>query len=92
MPRVPRKRSHSGIYHIMLCGTDKQRIFHDAEDSATFLQGLRKYRELCQSRNIVIRPLVLQGREHAGRRLRGCHGGSEPSALHTEAAQNHQRA
>ena len=55
MPRGPRKRSHSGIYHIMLRGTNKQRIFHDEEDHATFLEGLRKYRELCQARNIVIR-------------------------------------
>ena len=49
MPRGPRKRSHSGIYHIMLRGANKQRIFHDAEDYATFLEGLRKYRELCQA-------------------------------------------
>ena len=48
MPRGPRKRSHSGIYHIMLRGTNKQRIFHDEEDYATFLEGLSKYRELCR--------------------------------------------
>ena len=57
MPRGPRKRSHSGIYHFMLRGTNKQRIFHDEEDYATFLVGLRKYRELCQARNTVIRPM-----------------------------------
>ena len=46
MPRGPRKRSNSGIYHIMLRGTNKQRIFHDDRDYQTFLEGLRKYQSL----------------------------------------------
>lgn len=44
MPRGPRKLSNSGVYHIMLRGTNKQRIFHDDRDYQTFLEGLRKYR------------------------------------------------
>ena len=32
MPRGPRKRSNTGIYHIMLRGSNKQRIFHDKTD------------------------------------------------------------
>ena len=47
MPRGPRKRSDSGIYHVMLRGTNKQRIFHDDNDYMTFLEGLRKYKDLC---------------------------------------------
>lgn len=46
MPHGPRKRSNSGIYHIMLRGTNKQRIFHDDRDYQTFLEGLRKYQSL----------------------------------------------
>lgn len=47
MPRRSRKRSSSGIYHVMLRGTNKQRIFHDQEDHLCFLRGLEKYRALC---------------------------------------------
>ena len=47
MPRGPRKRSNSGIYHIMLRGTNKQKIFQDEKDYQTFLEGLRKYHKLC---------------------------------------------
>ena len=46
MPRGPRKRSNSGIYHIMLRGTNKQRIFHDDMDYQAFLEGLGKYNAL----------------------------------------------
>ena len=46
MPRGPRKRSATGIYHVMLRGINKQRIFHDRQDHQTFLEGLRKYKSL----------------------------------------------
>lgn len=46
MPRRPRIHSNSGIYHIMMRGTNRQRIFHDDADYKTFLDGLRKYREV----------------------------------------------
>ena len=46
MPRGPRKRSNTGIYHVMLRGSNKQRIFHDKTDYQTFLEGLRKYNSL----------------------------------------------
>jgi putative transposase len=46
MPRGPRKRSNTGIYHIILRGTNKQRIFHDEADYQTFLEGLRKYNSM----------------------------------------------
>ena len=47
MPRRPRKRSDSGIYHVMLRGTNKQQICHDDKDDQTFLVGLHKYKDLC---------------------------------------------
>ncbi len=37
MPRTERKKSESGIYHIMLRGINQQQIFEDEEDSAHFL-------------------------------------------------------
>ena len=38
MPRTERKRSSSGIYHIMLRGINRQQIFEDDEDNNKFLQ------------------------------------------------------
>ena len=32
MPRAPREKSESGIYHIILRGINKQVIFEDEED------------------------------------------------------------
>jgi hypothetical protein len=32
------KRSESGIYHIMLRGTNRQKVFIDADDYEKFLQ------------------------------------------------------
>ena len=44
MPRAPRQRSSSGIYHILLRGANRQEIFHDTEDNARFLEILNKYK------------------------------------------------
>ena len=38
MPRQARKKSESGIYHIMLRGINQQQIFEDSEDFEKFLQ------------------------------------------------------
>jgi putative transposase len=32
MPRLPRDRSKSGIYHIVMRGINRQSIFEDEED------------------------------------------------------------
>ena len=40
MPRQARKKSSSGIYHIILRGQNKQIIFEDDEDKEKFLQTL----------------------------------------------------
>ncbi len=41
MPRQARKKSESGIYHVMLRGINQQQIFEDEEDNEKFLQVLR---------------------------------------------------
>lgn len=47
MPRQARKKSSSGIYHIMLRGINRQQIFEDAEDQERFLETLENYKDLC---------------------------------------------
>lgn len=42
MPRQARKKSESGIYHVMLRGINQQQIFEDEEDYEKFLQILRE--------------------------------------------------
>ena len=48
MPRQARKKSESGIYHIMLRGINRQQIFEDAEDCYKFLTILREYKGICE--------------------------------------------
>lgn len=45
MPRRPREKSETGIYHIILRGSNKLEIFHDDEDSMRFLDILEKYKK-----------------------------------------------
>ena len=47
MPRQARKKSESGIYHVMLRGINKQQIFEDEEDRLKFLDTLAQYKEQC---------------------------------------------
>jgi len=42
MPRVARKKSSTGIYHIMLRGANRNKIFLDDEDNEKFLQTLEE--------------------------------------------------
>ncbi len=44
MPRQARKKSESGIYHVMLRGINRQPIFQDDEDNRKFLDVLRHYK------------------------------------------------
>ncbi len=46
MPRSARKKSSSGIYHIVLRGINKQRIFEDDEDNQYFLEKLKTYKDI----------------------------------------------
>ena len=43
MPRIRRKKSRSGIYHVMARGTDKQLIFEDTRDYIFFRKLVFKY-------------------------------------------------
>jgi putative transposase len=45
MSRKARQKSKSGIYHIMLRGTNRQEIFHDKEDCVRFLETLDRYKK-----------------------------------------------
>lgn len=47
MPRQARKKSSSGIYHIMLRGINRQQIFEDEEDREHFLETLENYKGQC---------------------------------------------
>ena len=46
MPRSARERSHSGIYHIMLRGINKQNIFEESEDYEKILELLQQSKEI----------------------------------------------
>lgn len=48
MARTERKKSRSGIYHIMLRGINRQTIFEDEEDKRKFLETLKKYKDISQ--------------------------------------------
>jgi putative transposase len=45
MPRQARRKSKTGIYHIMLRGINRQTIFEDDEDCAKLIEKLRQSKE-----------------------------------------------
>ena len=42
MPRMPRKKSSTGIYQVMLRGADRRIIFSDDEDCSRFLETMKR--------------------------------------------------
>ena len=48
MPRIPRTKSATGIYHVMVRGIDKRNIFLDDQDKTVFLEKLQKAKERSQ--------------------------------------------
>ena len=46
MSRMPRKKSNSGIYHVMLRGADRRIIFSDEEDCDRFLETVGRVKEI----------------------------------------------
>ena len=48
MPRQARKKSNSGIYHIILRGINRQQIFEDSEDYNKFLRILEECKEISE--------------------------------------------
>jgi REP element-mobilizing transposase RayT len=47
MPRTARKKSSTGIYHIILRGINGQTIFCDDEDNEKFIYKLSDYKKTC---------------------------------------------
>jgi REP element-mobilizing transposase RayT len=45
--RQARRKSQSGIYHVILRGINKQVIFEDDEDREKFIECLRYYKDIC---------------------------------------------
>ena len=45
MPRTARKKSETGIYHIIIRGINRQNIFEDDEDRIRFLETLDRYKK-----------------------------------------------
>lgn len=45
MPRTARRKSKTGIYHIMLRGINRQDLFEDDEDRQNFIEKLAFYKE-----------------------------------------------
>ena len=48
MSRYARKKSKSGIFHVMMRGINKQTIFEDVEDRERFLATIERYKEMCK--------------------------------------------
>lgn len=46
MPRQARKKSASGIYHIVLRGINQQVIFEDEEDNNKFIETIKTYKAI----------------------------------------------
>ena len=42
MPRKPREKSKTGIYHIIVRGIGQQDIFHDEDDFDKYLGAVKK--------------------------------------------------
>lgn len=47
MARQSRKKSETGIYHIIFRGINKQNVFEDDEDRRKFLEKLKYYKGMC---------------------------------------------
>lgn len=50
MPRKARRKSSSGIYHVILRGINRQTIFEEVEDKKRFLKTLKRYKDICHFR------------------------------------------
>ncbi|NLS45482.1 MAG: transposase [Firmicutes bacterium] len=47
MPRAARRKSASGIYHIIMRRINRLILFKEEEDSVRFIETLQKYKEIC---------------------------------------------
>lgn len=46
MPRIKRRKSASGIYHVILRGNNRRLLFFDDQDCRQFLKTIEKVREV----------------------------------------------
>ena len=46
MPRKPREKSSTGVYHVILRGINGQVIFQDNEDYEKFIETIKAYKEV----------------------------------------------
>lgn len=53
MPRIGRKQSATGIYHVMLRGINRQDIFEDEDDYWTFIRIIASLVERLDDKNIL---------------------------------------
>lgn len=44
MPRTPRRKSRSGIYHVIIRGVNRRELFHGEQDRLRFLETLERYK------------------------------------------------
>jgi REP element-mobilizing transposase RayT len=77
MPRMPREKSYSGVYHAMIRGINKQDIFQDKEDRIVFLEKLKKVKERSECKiyayclmNNHVHLLIGEGNETIGQVMR----------------------
>ena len=47
MPRQARRKSESGLYHVMVRGINQSQLFYDDEDRCEFVARLRRYKREC---------------------------------------------
>jgi len=73
MPRSMRKRSETGIYHVMIRGINQQVIFNDEEDSEKFLEVLKECKAISEYEiyayclmNNHVHILLKEGKEELG--------------------------
>jgi putative transposase len=77
MPRGARKKSYSGMYHVVLRGINKQRIFEDNQDYRKFLETIKTNKDksgyivyaYCLMNN-HIHLLIKEGNESLGNTFR----------------------
>jgi len=48
MPRQARRKSNTGIYHVMMRGVNQQPIFEDAEDNRKLIEIIKKYKAISE--------------------------------------------
>lgn len=48
MPRFARKKSGTGVYHVILRGINQRDIFYDDEDKVKFIETLDKYKDISE--------------------------------------------